>query len=205
MNNTYRSIIVGDFEVGKTSILRRLSFSEFNPSQPTTIGVDYYVAHSKDRKTKVSIWDSAGQERFISITQNYFRNAKIVILVYSVMNRASLKNIDKWYNLGQKNKGTCEPFYYLVGNKIDGFPREVKEKEGKEVAAKYGMTYFETSAKANIGIEELFNCIFEDLKEWRKSSTSKKKWEFDIPKSSTLNIEETYLSEGEERKGKCCC
>ena len=93
-----KAIIVGDSAVGKSNILLRYVKHEFRASHITTIGVDFRVKtiQVENCKIKMQIWDTAGQERFKAITQTYFRGAHGALLVYSVDNKKSFRNIEGW-------------------------------------------------------------------------------------------------------------
>jgi small GTP-binding protein len=157
-NYAFKYILVGDSGTGKSCILHRFSQSEFISRYDTTIGVEFdsKTIWVNDKKIKISLWDTAGQEIFLSITQQYFKESAVAILVYDISNYDSFKNIMKWLPLIRKNNSPHIEIL-LVGNKIDyENTRQVKRKEGEDLAKKEGISFFECSALSGIGIEEIF-------------------------------------------------
>ena len=91
-------IILGKSEVGKTCLLLKYFDTNFFENSITTIGIDYKTKYFKfdDKKVKINYLDTAGQERFKTITTNYLRNADGILLVYAVDSRESFKLLDEW-------------------------------------------------------------------------------------------------------------
>ena len=111
----------------------------------------------------MQIWDTAGQDRFKTITQTYYKGAMGVIMTYSITNRESFKNISNWMKqLKQHSReDICK---VLVGNKCD-MSRVVSTEEGQKLAEEYGMQFFETSAKSGINIQEAFMALGKEIKQ----------------------------------------
>lgn len=91
-------VIVGDAAVGKTNILLRLAEDHFRLGHNSTIGVDFKIKFMQvqNKKIKFTLWDTAGQDRFRTITTNYYRGSDGVIFTYSVSDRNSFHNIENW-------------------------------------------------------------------------------------------------------------
>lgn len=91
----YKVVLIGDCNVGKTSLLLRFSDNIFNENPFSTIGVDFKIKTLKvdDKIIKMQIWDTAGQERYRSISQAYFRNTHGCIAVYDITNRESFESL----------------------------------------------------------------------------------------------------------------
>ncbi len=91
-------VIVGDAAVGKTNVLLRFTEDHFRMHHNSTIGVDFKIktVHVKDKKIKLTIWDTAGQDRFRTITSNYYRGSDGVIFTYSITDRNSFNNMESW-------------------------------------------------------------------------------------------------------------
>ena len=126
-----------------------------------TIGVEYKskIFEVYGKRTKATIWDTAGAERYRTITSNYYRGSHAIIFVYDVTERSSFDNVEKFWLKEVKEyfPNTGEVVMMLVGNKIDNiYNRTVTESEGEELARKHGMMFIETSAKEKIGINEAF-------------------------------------------------
>ena len=106
----------------------------------------------------MQIWDSAGQERYKALIPSYVRGASIVFIVYDVTNKNTFTNVITWINF-IKQVNTDESYLVLCGNKID-MPRQVSTNEGKLLAQKENLFFFETSAKSGDGVHNMmFTCI----------------------------------------------
>lgn len=173
MNNspydfTFKYVIVGDSATGKSSISRQFTDNEFLPIFDTTIGVDFSskIIVSKNKKIKIQMWDTAGQEKFQSIISSYFRKVTCVILVYDISNRNSFNNLNNWLRI-IRNNSTNNPYIILVGNKNDKYNRNVTYEEGIEFANRNKLLFIETSARKNYNIYNIFsitvNKIIDDF------------------------------------------
>ena len=132
----YKILLLGDSMVGKTCFLLKYTDKSFQEIHMSTIGLDYRLKTLtlKNRKTvKLQIWDTAGQDRFRSITKNYYKKANGIILIYDITNKKSYKNIREWINQ-IKEEAVSNVIIYLVGNKIDlEKERKVKTEEGEKL------------------------------------------------------------------------
>ena len=162
MNNelTLKIIILGSSKVGKTSLLNQYFNKEFNnPVQ--TIGIDLRTKYFEFNKetVKINFIDTAGQERFDSISGNYLKNVNGVLLVYDISQQNTFKKIEFWNEQIKKHNNA----YYsvvLIGNKIDLEDyRQVKYEEGIDMGKQIKCKFYETSAKNNINVTECFNKI----------------------------------------------
>ena len=162
----YRIITIGDSGVGKTSIIRRYVHSIFDEDSLSTIGVSFsykeVVLKDKD-KVKLKLVDTAGQEKFKSLTKSYFKNTDVVLFVFALDDKVSFNNIKEWIELFiQNNTGRKDVLKYLVGNKNDLQP-EIEQNYIDDFANENQLKYISTSAKDNISINELFYEIAEKL------------------------------------------
>lgn len=114
----------------------------------------------------MQIWDTAGQEKYRSIVQTYYKGATGIILVYSVNDRKSFHNVDSWMKQIKANAAE-NVLILLVANKRDvsESDRQVEKEEGQRVAAKYCIDFFETSAKEGINVVEAFLNIAKQIKD----------------------------------------
>lgn len=153
-----RVLLIGESQVGKTSILTRFVKQKYEES-PTTIGVDFQVRHfeTKHGKIKLQLWDTAGQERFHTITLAYFRGADIIGLVYDVHETNPYKALDYWYERIRAVRPDIS--IILVGNKAD----EIRPlcPKATQWARSHNMEYLECSAKNNLNIDSLFLKMIE--------------------------------------------
>ena len=151
----FKILILGDAQVGKTSIVSRMKGEDLPETYTPTIAIDFrlIMVPIESTKIKLQIWDVAGQEKFRPIFSTYSRDTKGAIFVFDVTNRESLKNIGNW-DAGFNE----EVIKVLIGNKTDIPNREVSFEEAKKYAESKGMHYVETSAKTN-NKDDIFCCI----------------------------------------------
>ena len=159
-------MLLGDGQVGKTSLILRLTGNEFNDSQLTTVGKESYIQQvtMHGYALKMKIWDTAGQERFKSMSVQVIKNSDAVILVYAIDDINTFKALDHW--LGKLNEATdlSKKPIIIVGNKADlENERKITYEEGQKYATSKGYKFYETSAKTGNGIKEAFDDIFEQL------------------------------------------
>eukprot|EP01084_Bolivina_argentea_P217670 369521_1 len=157
-------LTLGDSGGGKSSLLLRYTDDEFSDEFVTTIGMDFKFKRVliNDKPVKVQIWDTAGQERFRTITQNYYRGAHGILLVCSVDDENSKKNVKRWLDDVRKIIRGENFNAILVMNKCDLVEdKEEFEKELEEIANELGIECVLTSAKANIGVNEAFTKLIE--------------------------------------------
>ena len=160
-------MLLGDGQVGKTSLILRLTGNQFNDSQLTTVGKESYVQQEvlHGYELKMKIWDTAGQERFKSMSVQVIKNSDAVILVYSIDDVNSFKALDLWLRkLNETSDLTKKPII-IIGNKsdVEESKRQVTEAEGRLYAQSKGYHFYETSAKTGANVKEAFNDIFEQL------------------------------------------
>ena len=160
----YKIILLGDNPVGKTSILLRYVDRIFREIYLITIGFDQRLKSiilKNGKSIKLQIWDTAGQDRFRTITKNYYKGAHGIILIYDVTYRNTFESIRNWISIISQ-EASEKITIYLVANKIDlENERKVEREEGENLAKELGLPFMEVSAKDGINIDE----IFEDLVE----------------------------------------
>ncbi|CAO3623347.1 unnamed protein product [Mucor hiemalis] len=152
--------------VGKSCLLLRFSDDSFTPSFITTIGIDFKIRTIEldGKRIKLQIWDTAGQERFRTITTAYYRGAMGILLVYDVTDEESFSNVRNWFsNIEQHASEGVNKI--LIGNKCDvEDKRAISKEQGETLANELNIRFMETSAKANIGVEEAFFDLARDIK-----------------------------------------
>lgn len=161
---TLKILIIGESNVGKSSLLLRFTDDVFDPNLAATIGVDFKVktVTVDGNKAKLAIWDTAGSERFRTLTPSYYRGAQGAILVYDVCNHNTFQKLDHWLAELETYCTRNNVVKMLVGNKIDRLENRVVTKEqGMNYARKHSMLFIEASAKTRDGVQ----CAFEELVE----------------------------------------
>ena len=161
----FKIVLIGDTSVGKTNILSKYLKDEFDPKSKSTVGVEFGVKNFKieNNIVKVQIWDTAGEERYRSITNAYYKGAKGSLLVYDITNKKSFENVEKWIS-DLKANADEDISMILLGNKTDlEDKRVVSTEEGKNKAEFYNLTFMETSALNGNNIQEAFNELIMDV------------------------------------------
>ena len=196
-------LLIGDSGVGKSCQLLRFSDGSFTTSFITTIGIDFKIRTIEldGKRIKLQIWDTAGQERFRTITTAYYRGAMGILLVYDVTDEASFNNIRNWIrNIEQHASDNVNKI--LVGNKadMDESKRAVPTSKGQALADEYGIKFFETSAKTNMNVEEVFFSIARDIKQRLADTDSKSE-----PHTIKINQPDQTASGGLAAQKSACC
>lgn len=160
---TLKIVIIGESDVGKSSLLLRFVDDTFDPEITATIGVDYKIKTLEidGNIMKLALWDTAGQERFRTLTPRYYRGAQGVVFVYDVTQRKSFDKLTEWLQETETYATKTDLVKMLVGNKIDKPDRAVTRQEGLMFARKHSMLFIEASARTKDGVE----CAFEELVE----------------------------------------
>ncbi len=160
-------MILGNSGVGKTSLLEQYVTRAFSGAYKVTIGADFLT---KDldidgSKVKLQIWDTAGQEKYRSLSVAYYRGADACFLVYDITDKTSFKELDKWLDAftAQLTEDKVKNFpLILLGNKADKKERIVTTEMARKWCTSSGhedMPFFETSAKTRVGVDEAFEQI----------------------------------------------
>lgn len=173
-DHLFKLLIIGDSGVGKSSLLLRFADNMFSGSYITTIGVDFKIRkiNVDGEMVKLQIWDTAGQERFRTITSTYYRGTHGVIVVYDVTSADTFVNVKRWLHEIDQNCDDVQRI--LVGNKDDNPEKKVVEKEDAvKFAQQMGIQVFETSAKDNKNVEDVFNAITRMVLRQKKEQQAK--------------------------------
>ena len=161
---TIRVVLIGDSQVGKTSLIHKFVRNSFEKQQKSTVGAVFhtYEQDIQGQKVIMQIWDTAGQEKYRSLGPIYYRNASAGIAVFDITNQDSLKGLQQWIEEFKKN--TEEPLVYIVGNKIDlENENSIKRTDVENFALKNNAIPFFTSAKNDLNVAELFKSVFDEL------------------------------------------
>jgi small GTP-binding protein len=164
---------LGDTTVGKTSIIKRHINKTFDESAIATIGIDNIKDEKEfdNKKYSFKIYDTAGQERYRSISLNYIKLGDGFLLVFSVDNRETFDKLDEWVQNIYDSVPVEEKVIFLVGNKIDSPNRVVKKEEAEAYAQNKKFPYYETSAKTGEGIEQLFDELYNKIYNLNKKNS----------------------------------
>ena len=192
-------MLLGDGQVGKTSLSLNLTKNTFDDSLLTTVGKESYIyqANLHGHNVKMKIWDTAGQERFKSMSVGVIKMVDGLILVYSIANKETFKNLDTWMNSVKNIADLSSKPVIILGNKCDlNENRQVTYEEGENYAKNLGYHFYETSAKTGENVKEAFDDIFEQLY---------KIYEEEIEGSKEFKKSETISLNSKHHKKKNCC
>ena len=202
----YKMTLLGDTAVGKTSLFKKLTKEEFDPKIVSTIGIDkktlnFNINSSKgEKEVEISLYDTAGQEKFRSISISYFRDSKGLLVIYDISNFESFKNVEHWLVDIKDSVGNNDDYLIiLIGNKLDLIKddpqkRDVEEGEAKEFCTKNKILWGgECSAKDDSSekLKEMFINYIEEM--YKKVGANIKK------------NDESLLKNLNGKKKKGCC
>ena len=200
----YKLIMLGDENVGKTSIINRFKNNEYSGTYEPTLGLDFQTKSIMidNINVKLLLYDTAGQEKFRPLIPLYTKEANIIFLIYDITNYNSFSNIDKWHEL-LNNINKDEEIFFLVGNKIDLIEeRKVKEEDAKNYADNNNFIFQEVSALKGDGIEELF---YDKLaNQIKKQLLNNEKFVKD-KEEEKLKFNLQDINKGKTKKKKRCC
>ena len=162
----YKVLLLGDTTVGKTCFLMKYTDKTFQEGHISTIGLDYRLKSmvlKSGKNIKLQIWDTAGQDRFRAITKNYYKGANGIILIYDVTSQKTFDNVKNWVTQ-IREEASKNVIVYLCGNKIDQKEyRVINNEDGVKIAQEFGFSFYETSAKEGININETFEDLVEKI------------------------------------------
>ena len=195
-NLEYKIITLGDSSVGKTSIINRFINDIFDEDIDPTLGIkhNFKILEINDKKMKLSLIDTNGQEKYRALSVSYFRHAHVVLFIFNLNDPLSFNNIQDWINTFNDNNNKKVILKYLIGNKND-LEQRVEQNLIDEFAKNNNVTYMSTSAKTNSQINELFQMIGEELLEEEEKKTN----------NSFRSKSSRTLSKRKDKSKKKCC
>ena len=195
---TFKILTLGESGVGKTCILRRFVENKFLKNHLATIGIDFRAKTIpiNGYEVKLKIWDTAGEERFRNITNQYYKGADGIILVFDLTNFDTMNKIRDWYNQIKNNTSSNDIGLVLVANKSD-LKREVSNEECLNLSKELNIQLYETSALTGEGVNEIFEYITQEI-------ISKKNYLDDTQANGvTLGIGDNK-NKNKDKKSDCC-
>ena len=201
---TYKMIIIGDSAVGKTCIFKKIISGTFTEKSISTIGMDrrtlsFTIKNSEgiDLEIDVQLWDTAGEERFRSITTSYYKASQGLLLMYDITRRDTFDNVENWIKSIKDSLGEEEKYVIvLVGNKVDlananPDSREVTTEEAENICKEKNI-FWGGECSAKDFTEEQLNEIFT-------------KYTQEIYKKVGVNIIKAQKVEKNEKQKKSKC
>mmetsp|Transcript_12598 Transcript_12598/g.32218 ORF Transcript_12598/g.32218 Transcript_12598/m.32218 type:complete len:223 (+) Transcript_12598:46-714(+) len=165
----YKVLVIGDYGVGKTSVIRRYTEGFFTPNYKLTIGVDFALKNidwEDGSKISLQLWDIAGHERFGHMTHVYYKYAIAAIIVFDLGRPPTFESVVKWQkDLNEKVMlANEEPVpTILLANKCDMSHDVDKEKLDQFCKDNGFLAWFATSAKINKNIDEAMHFLTEEI------------------------------------------
>ena len=186
-----RAVVVGEYGVGKTCILSYFVNRSFQEDVKSTVTPSHsrVVVQTPHGSTSLTLWDTAGTEKYQSLIPFLSRTADGIILCFSVTEPKSFENVLNWLNIATKGNEK-DPIVLLLGNKVD-LVTEVDQSAYQEFAEKHNMIFFLTSAKTGENVVEAIQELVDRLVQKNKSMVK--------PVRQDVNIEVV-----EPQKKKCC-
>jgi len=176
-------VVIGDANVGKTNIIRRIMGEDFREME-ATIGVEFMYLNIKDidkddpnKSLSIQIWDTSGAERYKAITTSHIRGADGAYIVYDISNESSFRNLEYWYNC-IRDSADNDIIIYLIGNKSDLIYEEgrvIRKMDAIEFVKNHNLQgYSECSAKNNENIQETFKLFYTSIYQKNKNKLMEK-------------------------------
>ncbi len=194
----FKILLIGDLGVGKSCVILRYVEGDFPGNIMSSIGVDFKTKQIEldDHSIKMQIWDTAGHEKFRTITTSYYKSAQAIIILYDITQKSSFDHIRNWITEIDKF-GKQGVLKVIVGNKLDlENNRKISKEDAENLALKYGLKLWEVSAKDNTNIEEMFVDTIKTLLE--KNSKI-------ISESSSMGNNIKLNKNIKNKKNKKCC
>jgi small GTP-binding protein len=172
----YNITVLGAGGVGKSSLTIRLITDKFMEDYDPTIEDSYSKTLDVDGEAAhINILDTAGQDEYSGLAENWMRQGDGFVLVYSITSTASFEKLSQLYNLLLRAKDTQKVPLVIVGNKCDlEHQRAVKKSEAEALAASWGCKWLETSAKSSINNSEVFIECVREMRKMRQKKPGKK-------------------------------
>jgi Ras-related protein Rab-11A len=159
----FKIVMLGDGAVGKTALTVRFTQDHFESDYKRTIGSDFAIKRlqlpERDCNITLQVWDLAGQPRFETVRQSFYRGSRGGLLVFDVTRKRTFLNLEQWKEEAFKNTGRPIPLV-VVANKVDlANERVVSPDEGKEYANKNKFLYVEASALSGANVEQAYETL----------------------------------------------
>mgnify|MGYP002627325474 FL=1 len=208
-------VFLGDSSVGKTSIIRRYCENKFEEfSCMATVSAAYRNKKVKiDPFTEINmqIWDTAGQEKYRSMTRGYLRGANGIFIVFDLSSMKSFNSLMSWMEEIRDSDVDKNCVKILIGNKFDFLHKEVDEETINKYVEENNLKYLNVSAKDSINIEAMFEMmgnacakVFQDEENNEDTINDKSKDKKVEYKNPNFSISSKKKQQQIEEKSGCC-
>lgn len=204
-------VILGESAVGKTSIINRYINNSFNPECMTTPGASYasktMFFEEYNKNIKFDLWDTAGQEKFRSLTKIFYKETSVAVLVYDITRKETFEEVQKYWYPQIKENSPKKTIIAIAANKGDLYEEEqVEESVGRNFAKEIGAIFRYTSAKNSSGIDELFKAIGGKLIDpnFQEGGKVEKDFEQEKNRGQSISLNKKNHTSNEKKESKCC-
>ena len=206
-NAKCRLLIIGDSKVGKTSFLSMYTKGNFNINYLATIGVELFKKEEKinNEVIHIELWDTAGSEKFNSLTAGFFGKAEGIMVMFDVTCQESFDNIRNWAESIKThlNNDLDRNLVIIIGNKIDCInEREIKTEEAKKYSKELGFEYFETSAKTGQNVNDTIKYLAKEVMK-KKNKIFQNSYNSNINRN--INDKNGYVIDKRQNEKEGCC
>ncbi|XP_064634259.1 GTPase HRas isoform X4 [Lineus longissimus] len=171
----YKLVVVGAGGVGKSALTIQLIQNHFVEEYDPTIEDSYRKQVVIDGETcLLDILDTAGQEEYSAMRDQYMRTGEGFLCVFAVNNNKSFEDINQYREQIKRVKDADEVPMVLVGNKVDLPTRTVDTKNGNQMADRYSIPYVETSAKTRLGVDDAFYTLVREIRKYKEKKVKEK-------------------------------
>ena len=198
--NQIKLIIIGSVNVGKTTLLTRYATGKFQNISKSTSNASFItkIKNVNNKKYEIKLWDTAGQEKYRSLTKIFIKDAKIALLVYAIDDKNSFNDLEMWLNI-VKEINTDKIILGIAANKADLYKKaEVTDQQGKKYAKEIGAEWRSTSSLLDdCGIDDLVDVLFNKYLEAKA-----------LKKTGSLNNQDTIVlknTNNESNRNSGCC
>ena len=205
-NFNFKIVLIGNVAVGKSSIIKRYITNEFDKSYLCTVGTELSkkgILIEENKKVNLFIWDTCGQERFRTVTRQYYRDAQAILLVFDLTNEKSFNDLNSWFEEAVNYINNIKCLFFLIGNKSDDTENICVKKEKIKSFLRRNQKvkkYFEVSAFNGLNIFFAFEEISRhllDIFSGEEININMKEYKKNLKLENRKNID--------KKKEKNCC
>ncbi|BFZ58936.1 RAS1 protein [Savitreella phatthalungensis] len=198
----YKLVVVGGGGVGKSALTIQLIQSHFVDEYDPTIEDSYRKQCVIDEEVALlDVLDTAGQEEYSAMREQYMRTGEGFLLVYSITSRSSFEEILTFQQQILRVKDKDYFPIIVVANKCDlEHERQVSQQEGRDLAKSFGCRFIEASAKQRINVDEAFYNLVREIRRYNKELSGAGK-----STGNGVNREQMHIDDGQKQSGCSCC
>ena len=205
-NPKIKVILVGETGVGKTNLINVTTDKKFNDNERSTISASFSrkIIELNNKTYNIYLWDTMGQEKLKSLTKIFFKNSKIVVLVFDITHEDTFKGLKFWYEEVKENLGN-DVVIGICGNKSDLFLQEkISEEECQKYANEINAKFVYTSAKMDkTGFTRFLKILLNDFVEIYEKKMAEHKKETVVEETPKIVLQKTSKEHKKKKKSSC--